>query len=291
VKDDVTTAVAPRAAAYSSGFVPTRAGRLHYLDYGIAGKPAILCLHGGAAHGHWFDFIAGGFTPDYHVRALDQRGHGDSAWVTPPAYTYEDYAGDLAEAVEKLDLKDFVLIGHSMGGMVSLLYAATHPGRVAQLVIVDTTMRMSEDRLAAMREVGNRPGRDYGSLDEFVARFRLRPPGSVPDQRILQHVAKNSARRTESGGWRHKFDRNVYAQRPELDGIPYWSNIKIPALLVKGQKSERISPQVASQIRARCPHVELAEIAESDHHVTLDNPAAFVSAVQDFLSRHRKPAE
>ena len=124
-----------------------------------------------------------------------------------------------------------------------------------------------------------------------MARFRLRPPGSVPDQRILQHVAKNSARRTESGGWRHKFDRNVYAQRPELDGIPYWSSIKIPALLVKGAKSERISPQIVSQIRARCPHVELAEIAESDHHVTLDNPAAFVSAVQDFLSRHRKPAE
>ena len=93
-------AAAPQAASHASGFVATRAGRLHYLDYGTAGKPAMLCLHGGAAHGHWFDFIAGGLTPGYHVRALDQRGHGDSAWVTPPAYTYEDYAGDLAEADE-----------------------------------------------------------------------------------------------------------------------------------------------------------------------------------------------
>ncbi|MGQ0749197.1 MAG: alpha/beta fold hydrolase [Betaproteobacteria bacterium] len=286
-----TIAAAPQAAPHASGFVDTRTGRLHYLDYGTAEKPAMLCLHGGAAHGHWFDFIAGGFTSRYHVRALDQRGHGDSAWAVPPAYTYEDYAGDLAEAVEKLDLDDFALVGHSMGGMVSLLYAATHPGRVAQLVIVDTTMRMSEDRLAAMREVGKRPGRDYENLDEFVARFRLRPSGSVPVQRILQHVAKNSARRTDSGGWRHKFDRNVYAQRPELDGIPYWSNITMPALLVKGAKSARISPQVVSEIRARCPHVELAEIAQSDHHVTLDNPSGFVSAVQDFLSRHRKSAE
>ena len=291
MREGITMAAPPQAAPHASGFVTTRDGRLHYLDYGTAGKPAMLCLHGGAAHGHWFDFIAGGFNRAYHVRALDQRGHGDSAWVTPPAYTYEDYAGDLAEAVEKLDLKDFVLIGHSMGGMVSLLYAATHPGRVAQLVIVDTTMRMSEDRLAAMREVGNRPGRDYGTLDEFVTRFRLRPPGSVPDQRILQHVAKNSARQAESGGWRHKFDRNVYAQRPELDGIPYWSDIRIPALLVKGARSERISPQVVSQVRARCPQVELVEIAGSDHHVTLDNPSGFVSAVQDFLSRHRKSVE
>ena len=243
----------------------------------------MLCLHGGAAHGHWFDFVAAGFTPDFHVRALDQRGHGDSAWVDPPAYRYEDYASDLAEVVERLDLRDFVLIGHSMGGMVSLLYAATHPGRVAQLVIVDTTMRMSEDRLAAMRDVGNRPGRDYPTLDEFVGRFRLRPPGSVPPADILEHVARNSARRSETGGWRHKFDRNIYIERPQIDGIPLWSNIKIPALLVKGAKSERISAQIVSQIRARCPDAELAEVVDSDHHVTLDNPEGFVRAVRDFL--------
>ncbi|HET9663273.1 MAG TPA: alpha/beta hydrolase [Burkholderiales bacterium] len=283
-----TAAGEARPAAYASGFIETGAGRLHYLDYGTAGKPPMLCLHGGAAHGHWFDFIATAFTRDFHVRALDQRGHGDSAWVDPPSYTYEDYAADLAEAVERLDLRDFVLVGHSMGGMVSLLYAATHPGRVAQLIVIDTTMRMSEDRLAAMREVGNRPGRDYATLEEFVARFRLRPPGSAPATAILHHVARNSGRRTETGGWRHKFDRNVYAQRPELDGIPYWSSIGIPALLVKGAMSERISPQIASQIRARCPHAELVEVPHSDHHVTLDNPAGFVAAVRDFLQRHRK---
>jgi pimeloyl-ACP methyl ester carboxylesterase len=273
-------------APHTSGFVQTRAGRLHFLDYGTPGKTPMLCLHGGAAHGHWFDFTASGFTSDFHMRALDQRGHGDSAWVNPPAYRYEDYASDLAEVVEALDLRDFVLMGHSMGGMVSLLYAATHPGRVAQLVVVDTTMRMSEDRLAAMREVGNRPGRDYGTLEDFVGRFRLRPPGSVPPGDILRHVARNSARSTESGGWRHKFDRNVYIERPQIDGIPFWSDIKIPALLVKGANSERISTAIVSQIRARCPHAELAEVPHSDHHVTLDNPEGFVRAARAFLDRH-----
>ena len=79
--------------------------------------------------------------------------------------------------------------------------------------------------------------------------------------------------------------------RPELDGIPYWSNIRIPALLVKGALSERISPQVVAAIRARCPHVELAEVPHSDHHVTLDNPGGFVSAVPEVHGRHRKEAE
>jgi alpha-beta hydrolase superfamily lysophospholipase len=107
--------------------------RLHYLDYGTAGRPSILCVLGGAAHAHWFDFFAPGFVTDFHIRALDFRGHGDSQWMTPPDYTYERHAADLAEVAEKLDLRDFVLIGHSMGGLVSLLYAATYPGRTRAL--------------------------------------------------------------------------------------------------------------------------------------------------------------
>jgi pimeloyl-ACP methyl ester carboxylesterase len=266
---------------------------LSRLPSGPARPVPLLFVHG-AFCGAWIwdeKFLGWFADRGWAAHAVSLRGHGGSDGHDGlPWHGLGDYVNDVFDACGQLGTMP-VLIGHSMGGMVSLLYAATHPGRVAQLVIVDTTMRMSEDRLAAMREVGNRPGRDYGTLDEFVTRFRLRPPGSVPDQRILQHVAKNSARQAESGGWRHKFDRNVYAQRPELDGIPYWSGIRIPALLVKGARSERISPQVVSQVRARCPQVELVEIAGSDHHVTLDNPSGFVSAVQDFLSRHRKSVE
>ncbi|MBI4204094.1 MAG: alpha/beta hydrolase [Betaproteobacteria bacterium] len=278
-------------APYTSRFVEAGGLRLHYLDYGTAGRPPMLCLHGGAAHAHWFDFVAAGFTSDYHVRALDQRGHGDSAWVQPPAYTYEDYASDLAQVVDKLDLRDFVLLGHSMGGMVSLVYAATHPGRVARLVVVDTTMRMAEERLAAMREVGNRQGGRYATREEFVARFRLRPPGTTTAPAIMRHLAQNSGRQGDDGGWRHKFDRSVYAMRPSLDGVPYWSRISVPALLVKGARSERITPQIFAEVRARCPHVELAEVAASDHHVTLDNPAGFAQAVRAFLAKHRRAVE
>ena len=107
-------------APYRSRFVEAGGLRLRYLDYGAdrenEGKPPMVCLHGGAAHAHWFDFVAPDFTPDYHVLALDQRGHGDSEWANPPSYTYERYAADLAEVAAKLDLRDFVLVGPSIGG-------------------------------------------------------------------------------------------------------------------------------------------------------------------------------
>src|SRR3990167_4873481 len=86
-----------KPAPNTSGFVEAGGLRLHYLDYGTAGRPAMLCVHGGAAHAHWFDFVASGFSADYHVRALDWRGHGDSEWSQPPEYSYERFASDRSE--------------------------------------------------------------------------------------------------------------------------------------------------------------------------------------------------
>jgi len=272
-------------AAYVSRFVTAGGLRLHYLDYGTAGKPAMLCLHGGAAHAHWFDFVAPGFTADHRVLALDQRGHGDSDWAAPPDYSYARYAADLAEVVERLDLSDFVLVGHSMGGTVSLEYAAAHPGRAGKLIVVDSTLQMTADRVAALRDVGSRQGSQYATPEEFVARFRLRPAGTLAAPEIIRHLAQNSARRFPDGSWRHKFDRNVYATRETTDGLPRWNHIRIPALLVKAERSQRISPQVFAEVKSRCPHVELAEIPDSDHHVTLDNPEGFVRAASAFLTK------
>lgn len=245
----------------------------------------MLCLHGGAAHAHWFDFVAPGFTADYRVLALDQRGHGDSEWAVPPDYSYGRYAADLAEVVERLDLRDFVLVGHSMGGTVSLEYAATHPGRVGKLIVVDSTLQMTAERVAALRDVGSRQSKRYAGKDEFIARFRLRPAGTLAAPAIIRHLAQHSARQDPDGTWRHKFDRNVYATRESTDGLPRWNHIRIPALLLKAERSQRISPAIFAEVKSRCPQAELAEVLESDHHVTLDNPAGFVSAARRFLGK------
>jgi pimeloyl-ACP methyl ester carboxylesterase len=272
-------------AAHSNEYVEANGLKLHYLDYGTRGRPPMLCVHGGAAHAHWFDFVAPGFSADYHVRSLDLRGHGDSAWVDPPAYSYTDYAADVAAIAEKLDLRDFVLVGHSMGGMVSLVYAATHPGRVGKLVVVDTTMHMNTDSIARLREMGMRPTNRYATQEDLITRYRLLPAGTdgaAPE--IIRHVAQHSGRQVADGDWRHKFDRGLYAIFERRDGIPLWDSVKIPSLLVKGERSNRISAEVLEEIRTHAPQVRLAEVPASDHHITLDNPRGFVQVVREFLT-------
>jgi esterase len=273
-------------APYTNRAVEAGGLRLHYLDYGTPGRPPLLCVHGGAAHAHWFDFLAPGFTADYHVRALDLRGHGDSEWMDPPAYRYRLYASDLAEMIDKLDLRDLILLGHSMGGMVSILYVAAHPERVRALIIVDSTLRMTEDRVAVLRDVGSRPGSSYASHEEFLKRYRLRPAGTTAAPEIIRHLAEHGGRQLPDGRWTHKFDRHVYAQRDPIDSMPYWSRIAIPTLLVKSSRSNRISQEILAEVRARCPQVELAEVPHSDHHVFLDNPRGFERVVKAFLAKH-----
>jgi pimeloyl-ACP methyl ester carboxylesterase len=272
-------------APHESRHVEANGLKLHYLDYGTAGRPPMLCLHGGAVTAHWFDFVAGGFTADYHVRALDQRGHGDSAQANPPDYRYQSYASDVAQVVEKLDLRDLVLVGHSMGGLVSLLYATTCPERLKCIVVVDSTLRSTPERVATLHRIGNRDGSNYATNDEFIEKFKVRPEGTQADPKIIRYLAERGGRQGPDGRWRHKFDRNVYSRRELIEVPPLWERITIPALLVKGGLSNRITPGIYADIKARAPQVELAEVPGAEHHVTLDNPQGFVEVVTRFLAR------
>jgi len=284
-KSNTTSQLQP--APYSEHYVEIAGLRLRMQDYGTAGKPAMLCLHGGAANAHWYDFVAQGFTADYHMRAIDLRGHGDSQWDTSPApnYDYPRHAADIHELAEKLDLRDFILIGHSMGGMISSIYAATYPGRVKALMVVDTTITMTPARIAGFSAIGNREGRHYASQDEFIANYKVHPGGSTAAPEVLRHIAQHSGRRFADGRWRHKVDRKVYANREIVDSFPLWNHIKIPALLMKGERSQRINPETIADVKSRAPQVQVAEVANSDHHITLDNPAGFVRAANEFLDK------
>jgi pimeloyl-ACP methyl ester carboxylesterase len=221
------------------------------------------------------------------VRAVDLRGHGDSEWDSsdPPDYSYARHAGDIHELTAALDLRDFVLVGHSMGGMVSSVYAANYPGRARAFIVVDSNLVMTPERIAAFDAVGRRQGRDFASEDEFIASFRIRPGGSSAPAEALRHIARHSGRRFEDGRWRHKVDRKVYANRELVDSFGLWNRITIPSLLMKGGRSQRLSPQAIAEVRARAPQVKVTEVPDAEHHITLDNPAGFVRAAREFLAQ------
>ena len=98
---------------------------IHYMRWGDPAKPGLILVHGGAAHAHWWAFLAPMLTRDYHVVALDLSGHGDSGHRD--AYPSGTWPGEILAVAEHAGMRrPPVLVGHSMGGLVSIVTAARH---------------------------------------------------------------------------------------------------------------------------------------------------------------------
>ena len=255
---------------------------LHWLELGPPEAPPICFLHGGAAHAHWFDGVIPALVDRFHVISLDQRGHGESAWATPPAYATQDFASDLLALMDHLGWARMALVGHSMGGHNSMGFAAWHPERVSALVVADSRPLLPPDRIDRMRERGQRPPRLHASEEEAVRSFRLLPKETTADPALLRHLARAGLIHTD-GGYRYRFDPACYANRQPVDCWPLLPRITAPALVVRGELSPILPADMAARLGASIPRAEVVEIKGAYHHLTLDAPDAFADVLKRFL--------
>ncbi len=251
--------------------------------YGGAGKPSILFLHGGSAHAHWWDFVAPALASDYHPLALDQRGHGDSQWAAQWAYGSLHYVADLAAVISGWDYGAPVIVGHSMGGHNAMLYAAAEHASIRGLVVVDSTPDYPQRAVDFLRSVAERPARRYDSLAEAVRNFRLLPRETKAAPEVLLHVAQLTFRGDGDGKWTHKLDRRTMIREP-LDVWGLLPEIKCPTLIVKVRESPLLDLGIARRMAESMPDGHLVEVANSHHHVMLDNPAALIAVLRNFVS-------
>jgi pimeloyl-ACP methyl ester carboxylesterase len=255
---------------------------LHALQWGRPGAPGLCLLHGGAAHAHWFDPVGPVLAARWHVVALDQRGHGQSGWPSPPAYATEDFVADLAGVLDALGWDQAVLVGHSMGGHHALAFAAWHPRRVRGLVVVDARPAIPEERLREMRERGRRAGLRYPTVEAAVAAFRLLPRETVADPELLRHLARMGVVERD-GGWTYRFDPEANRQRRPADIWPLLPRITAPTLVVRGEWSPVLPRELARRMVELIPHATGVELAGTYHHLFLDAPARFLDILRPFL--------
>src|SRR3989454_7292768 len=223
--------------------------QLQFLQMGPERAPAVCFLHGGAAHAHWFDQVMPALGDGFHVISLDQRGHGESQWATPPAYATEDFAGDLLALMDRLGWARMTLVGHSMGGHNSMGFASWHPQRTAALVVVDSRPYLPPDRVQRMRERGRRPPRVHASEEAAVASFRLLPRDTIADPVLLGHMARLALARAD-GGVPVRVDPACYADREPVGRWPPLPGVTAPTPLGPRQPSPGPPPERAPRMLA-----------------------------------------
>jgi len=143
---------------------------------------------------------------DFHVIALDQRGHGDSDHIAPPAYGTRHYLADLQQFITTLRLHKPVLMGHSMGGHNSIIYATRHAQELAALILVDTDAAIPRQQCSSYASwEKNQPKNSTHSWRRSVGFSSS--ARDVHLVRKLRYLASFAFAERPDGKWTAKLDR------------------------------------------------------------------------------------
>jgi pimeloyl-ACP methyl ester carboxylesterase len=259
----------------------------HYLEWGAPGNPLIVMLHGGSQQAHSWDFVSLPLSEDFHIIALDQRGHGDSDWAADEDYSLEAHQADIDGFVQAMGISDFNLIGHSMGGRNSYVWASRHPDQLRSLVIVDTgpvAQSRGRNRIQNFRELPD----ELDSFEEFADRVQ-EYTGRSREQTL--GALKYSIRQRADGKWSWKYDkllRTSGRQGPAWSSEQLWEvvgKITCPTLVVRGGDSDIFADETMQQMQQVIPNCDTVTVPNAGHLVAGDNPVDFLVAVRAFLGK------
>ncbi len=274
--------------------------RLHYVDWGNPEAPPLLLIHGGRDHCRNWDLVADAFRADYHIIAVDLRGHGDSQWITGGAYQINDFVYDIAQLIDQTKLAPITIIGHSFGGGVGLRYAGLYPENVSKIIAIEglgfLPKRVKEwqqqpisERLCAwiddIRKLSSRLPKRYETVEQAIERMQEANPHLSPEQ--AHHLTIHGINQNEDGTFSWKFDNYFHSIAPQLNDpnivFELWSRITCPTLLIRGNDSWADDPSEDGRAD-HFKHVETQNFDDAGHWVHHDQLEAFIKCSREFLS-------
>jgi pimeloyl-ACP methyl ester carboxylesterase len=290
-KNEVTTS----SAGPADHFYKSQGLRLHYADWGNDAAPPLILIHGGRDHCRSWDEVARALQPYFHVMAPDLRGHGDSDWAKGSSYSLSDYVYDLTCLVRSASLHQTTIVGHSMGGMIGLMYAGAYPDRMSRLAVLDGVTVLPGTRRPAIYEqiaewvaqldrIAGQKARGYSTIAEAAERMSAHNKRLTLEQAL--HLAKHGVKRNADGGYSWKFDQYQRARAPYRlspdDHIALWSHITCPTLLLRGDESFLPDPETAG-VLTHFRQAQLVTIAEAGHWLHHDKLEEVLGVLRRFL--------
>lgn len=260
--------------------------RLHTLQWGQPGAPALVCLHGTSMQASAWSALGTALASRFHVIAVDMRGHGQS---DQPAtgYALTDYAADVLALLDALGLERASLIGSSLGTQVAIAFAARHPQRVQRLILSDPSCLI-----------------DQQAIDQYVGLHRTRPRSFDGWPQALEFSRRLPQRRrfseavhafTLQGDLGPAGDGRLqwrYALQPILqtfeeltvDQAPDIAAVQAPVLILRGSESHVLSRPGALRLLDDFARAELVEVGDCGHTIWGDQPRVLAQHTQAFLA-------
>jgi len=274
------------AVPFTDGRVELDGAGIHHIAWGEAGRKGLVFVHGGGAHSHWWTHVAATFASEFRVAAVDLSGHGDSDHRE--RYSLEQWTHEVMAVADAAGIEGRpVVIGHSMGGMVTMATAALHADHLAGVIICDSPVTEPDPEIGAFRlkEAFGSP-RTYPSIDEALLRFRTVPPQEHYLDYVVDHVARRSLKPVD-GGWQWKFDRRIFEQFAygmRSIALPYLSAITCRLALLRSECGLVTADIGASMYENLGRVTPIIEIPLAGHHAMLDQPLLLLTALRSLLA-------
>jgi len=253
--------------------------QLAFRKYG-SGQP-LLILHGLFGQSDNWNTLSKRFGENgFETFTIDQRNHG----LSPHSdiMNYEVMADDIKEFIETHNLKNPILLGHSLGGKVAMSFALKYPGVLDKLIVVDMSPKEYEPHhdsvINALNAVDfskiNTRKEAEAILNEFIPDFGTK-------QFLLKNIYWEDAANSKMN-WRFNLQGLTKNYKEILLAVPEKSS-DVKTLFIRGEKSHYISEVDISEIEKRFPNYKLETVANADHWVHAEQPEDFYQVVMRFV--------
>lgn len=248
---------------------------LHYQVEGAQnGVPIVLLNSLGSSLCIW-DAVSAHLGKFFPLIRYDKRGHGLSD-CPPGPYTIRDHAADLHGLLDQLQVETAILVGMSVGGMIALDLAASHPQRIQHLILCDTGAKIGaeqlwQDRIAAVEAGGLAPMAEAVLARWFTTAFSQNEPAQV-------HGYTNMLLRTPAAGYTATCaalrDADLHAVAPL---------IQTPTLVLCGEEDLATPPALGRELATLLPNAQFALIPHAAHLPSIEQPVFLAEKILEFL--------
>ena len=279
-------------AQYQDGYWWSNDGlRLHYRDYpGRDHRPPILCIPGLTRNARDFEDVAARLSPDWRVICVDLRGRGESAYAKDSmSYAPLTYLQDLEALIAELKLSQFVAFGTSLGGIMTMLLAATGPGRVAGALINDIGPDIQTGGLDRIRSVVGKsqsfPTWVHASRWISEVQSHVFPNYGLTDWLAM---AKRTCRLTPQGRVVPDYDMRIAdPMKLPTEAADLWPAYRamgdVPVTILRGSLSDILTDATAKRMVKELPKARLVTVKKVGHAPALDEPES-VKAIDALLA-------
>ena len=256
----------------------------------------ILCIHGLTANFRFWDCLASALSPQYRVIGMDLRGRGLSDKPNT-GYSIEHHCKDILALMNDQGLERPVLMGHSLGAFISLVFAAKHPQRVDRLILVDGGGKLSETQMskvfAGIKPSLDRLGKTFPSFKDYISQMKqapyLQPWNSYMETYFHYEVEK------VKGGLRSRVHpKHIEEEAKNLgkvDSKQFYKKVTSPTLILRATKGllakdDLVLPKdVVERMVRGIPNAKKVDLKGTNHYSILLQPNPVRDqAILDFLS-------